>query len=88
MVLLPSLQKRVDACLLNYISGKHKSMGVFSRSSSNASIATDESLFEQPEPLPHSQAVMEKILWRRSLQMRDEQQTWQVQLPIQFDRMI
>ncbi|KAK6157628.1 hypothetical protein DH2020_011876 [Rehmannia glutinosa] len=77
VILHPGLQKRVDA-YLDYISGKHKSMDLFSRSNSTASIATDESLFEQPEPLPRSKAVMEKILWQRSLQMRDEQHTRQV----------
>ncbi|KAK6134232.1 hypothetical protein DH2020_032037 [Rehmannia glutinosa] len=77
VILHPGLQKRVDAYLADYISGKHKSMDLFSRSNSTASIATDESLFEQPEPLPRSKAVMEKILWQRSLQMRDEQHTRQ-----------
>lgn len=88
MTLPPGLQKRVDAYLMEYISGKRKSMDVFSRSSSNASIATDESLFEQSEPLPHSKASMERVFWQRSLEMRDKQHTWQVQLPIQIDRMI
>lgn len=47
------------------------------RSSSNGSIGMDEGLFEQTEPLASSKAVMEKILYQRSLQMRDEQQAWQ-----------
>ncbi|ESW14977.1 hypothetical protein PHAVU_007G033900 [Phaseolus vulgaris] len=47
------------------------------RSSSNGSIGMDEGLFEQPEPLASSKAVMEKIVWQRSLQMRDQQQAWQ-----------
>ncbi|KAL7132403.1 hypothetical protein ABFS83_12G071400 [Erythranthe nasuta] len=77
VILPPSLQKRVDAYLVEYISGKHKSMDVFSRTSSNASIATEESLFEQPETLPQNNAVLEKILCTRSLQMRNEKHTWQ-----------
>jgi len=48
------------------------------RSSSNGSIGMDEGLFEQPEPLASSKAVMEEIVWQRSLQMRDQQQAWQV----------
>ncbi|KAL8463432.1 hypothetical protein ACS0TY_034184 [Phlomoides rotata] len=73
----PGLQKRVGAYLVDYISEKSKSTDVFSKSSSSASIATDESLFEQPEPLPHNKATMEKIFWQRSLRMHEEQLTWQ-----------
>ncbi|CAJ1977459.1 unnamed protein product [Sphenostylis stenocarpa] len=47
------------------------------RSSSNGSIGMDEGLFNHPEPLASSKAVMEKIVWQRSLQMRDQQQVWQ-----------
>ncbi|KAL3654449.1 hypothetical protein CASFOL_004130 [Castilleja foliolosa] len=77
VILNPGVQKRVGAYLVDYISGKSRSMDLFSRSSSNGSIATEESLFEHPEPLPHSKAVLEKIFWQRSLQMHDEQHTWQ-----------
>ncbi|KAL6539019.1 hypothetical protein OROMI_025345 [Orobanche minor] len=77
VILHPGLQKHVGAYLVDYISGKRKSVDVFSRSSSNASFSTEECLFEQPESLSHSKAVLEKIFWQRSLQMRDEQQTWQ-----------
>lgn len=80
VIMAPGMQKRVDAYLVNYISGKRKSMNIMSRSSSNGSIATDESLFEQPEPLPHSKTTMEKVFWRRSVQMHDKQRNWQVQL--------
>ncbi|XWS35012.1 hypothetical protein CRYUN_Cryun21dG0088800 [Craigia yunnanensis] len=79
------LLKRVDAYLGEYLSKKSRtkeslSDNCFSRSSSNSSIVTDEGLFEQPEPLASSTAVMEKILWRRSLQLRDRQQVWQESL--------
>ncbi|KAK3036728.1 hypothetical protein RJ639_030552 [Escallonia herrerae] len=78
----PGLERRVDNYLGEYLSQKARSMrasrdNVISRSSSNGSMATDEGLFEQPEPFPHSKAAMEKIIWRRSLQMRSEQQAWQ-----------
>ncbi|KAL0430195.1 UNVERIFIED_CONTAM: DExH-box ATP-dependent RNA helicase DExH5, mitochondrial [Sesamum radiatum] len=77
VILPPGLQKRVDAYFVDYISGKCKSLDTFSTSSSDANVAAEESLFEEPEPLPHSKAAMEKIFWRRSLQMRNEQYTWQ-----------
>ncbi|XVE53139.1 hypothetical protein DITRI_Ditri02bG0180200 [Diplodiscus trichospermus] len=76
------LLKRVDAYLGEHLSKKSRTKGsfsdnCFSRSSSNSSIVTDEGLFELPEALASSTAVMEKILWRRSLQLRDQQQAWQ-----------
>lgn len=77
VILPPGILRRVDYYLREYMSQKPKGMDVFSRSSSNGSIATDEGLFEQPEPLSHNKPAMEKIISRRSLQMRTEQQTWQ-----------
>lgn len=82
VILPPGLQRRVDTHLGEYLSQKSRSMegvrdNLFSRTSSNGSLATDEGLFEQPEPLPQSKAALEKILWRRSLQQRTEQQAWQ-----------
>ncbi|KAK6241891.1 Helicase [Theobroma cacao] len=79
------LLKRVDAYLGEYLFQKSRTKesfpdNCFSRSSSNSSIVTDEGLVEQPEPLASSSAVMEKILWRRSLQLRDQQQAWQESL--------
>ncbi|KAM7487688.1 hypothetical protein LguiB_025172 [Lonicera macranthoides] len=74
--------RRVDAHLQEYFSLKPRSMNVshdsmLSGSSGNDDIATDEGLFDQPEPLPHNKAALEKIIWQRSLQMRTEQQAWQ-----------
>ncbi|KAI7997052.1 hypothetical protein LOK49_LG10G00808 [Camellia lanceoleosa] len=74
VVLPPSLQRRVDCYLEDHLSQKSGSMesvrdNAFSRSNSSCSIATDEGLFEQPEPLPQSKAVMGKIIWRRSMQI-------------------
>ncbi|WCJ33256.1 DExH-box ATP-dependent RNA helicase DExH3 [Euphorbia peplus] len=76
------LQRRVDGYLGEYLFQKSKSQerfpdSSFSRSSSSSSLNTDEGLFEQPEPLTSSKTVMEKIMWRRSLQLRDEQRAWQ-----------
>ncbi|XP_021748258.1 DExH-box ATP-dependent RNA helicase DExH5, mitochondrial-like isoform X2 [Chenopodium quinoa] len=77
-----NLQRRVDAYLADYLSHKSKSVNAlqnngFSRSSSSGSIATDEGLFEQPEPLNLSNVVMERIIRRRNLQLRDQQLAWQ-----------
>jgi ATP-dependent RNA helicase DHX36 len=82
-VALPlGLLRRVDSYFGEYLSQKSKTRESvpdisFSRSSSSCSILTDEGLFEQPEPLAASKAVMEKIHWRRSLQLRDQQRAWQ-----------
>ncbi|KAF7131696.1 hypothetical protein RHSIM_Rhsim09G0102100 [Rhododendron simsii] len=82
-VILPlGLQKRVDSYLGDYLSQKSRNMDSFqdngfSRSNSSCSVATDEGLFEQPEPLPQSKAAMEKVIWRRSMQLRSQQQAWQ-----------
>ncbi|XP_073305174.1 DExH-box ATP-dependent RNA helicase DExH5, mitochondrial-like isoform X3 [Primulina huaijiensis] len=76
VILSPGLQKRVHCHLVNYISEKPTSRNMFSGSSSNATIVTDD-LFENPEPFPHSKPNDERNLWRKSLQMRDKQQTWQ-----------
>nr|XP_009779782.1 PREDICTED: ATP-dependent RNA helicase DHX36 isoform X3 [Nicotiana sylvestris] len=77
VILPPGLPRQIDTFLGEYLSHKPMSVAVLSRSSSNGSITTDEGLFEQPELLPQSKASMENILWRRSMQMRAEQQTWQ-----------
>lgn len=82
-VILPlGLDRRVEAHLEEYLSQKFMTNEnfqdiAFSRSSSTSSIATDEGLFEQPEPLAVSRSVIEKIVWRRSLQLRNQQQAWQ-----------
>ncbi|CAL0316400.1 unnamed protein product [Lupinus luteus] len=74
--------KQVDACFEEYLSQKSRikegfSDSSFARSSSGSSTGTDEGLFEQYEPLASSKGVTDKILWLRSLQMRDQQQVWQ-----------
>ncbi|CAK9316902.1 unnamed protein product [Citrullus colocynthis] len=82
--LAPGLLRRVDEHLVEFLSHKSMHKGFqdisVSRSSSGGSIATDEGLFEQPEPQASSKAVMEKILWRRSSHLRDQQQAWQSSL--------
>lgn len=78
------LLQRVDAYLGDYLYQRSRINSnfpdTFSRSSSS-SLSTDDGLFEQPEPLASSKAVTEKILWRRSMQLCDQQQAWQVILP-------
>ncbi|GMH27481.1 hypothetical protein Nepgr_029324 [Nepenthes gracilis] len=77
-----SLQRRVDAYLGEYLSHKPRSTDAlpntsFSRSSSSGSIATDEGLFEQPEPPTVSNSFMERIIRRRNFQLLDHQISWQ-----------
>ncbi|XP_054809447.1 DExH-box ATP-dependent RNA helicase DExH5, mitochondrial isoform X2 [Prosopis cineraria] len=74
--------KRVDAYLKQYLSKKSGMKESFSdlssvRSRSSGNFGTDEGLFEQPDLQASSRAVVEKILRRRSLQMRDQQTNWQ-----------
>jgi len=73
----------VDGLLDEYLTRKRTSRESipnlpFSRSSSTDSFATDEGLFEQQDPQAPTNVVMEKILRRRSLQLRNQQQSWQV----------
>ncbi|KAK8492608.1 hypothetical protein V6N11_030831 [Hibiscus sabdariffa] len=76
------LLMRVDAYLGEYLSKKCRNKESFSDNcfSRSSSIVTEEGLFEQPEPLASGTAVMEKILWRKSLLLRDQQQVWQESL--------
>ncbi|KAJ0962773.1 hypothetical protein J5N97_027895 [Dioscorea zingiberensis] len=76
------LQREVDALLGDYLSRKRVNqesfpIAPFSRSSSTDSFATDEGLLEQQESQSSISPVMEKILKRRSLQLRNQQQNWQ-----------
>ncbi|WJX21302.1 RNA helicase [Trifolium repens] len=73
---------RVGAYFEEYLSQKsriNKSFSdlSFARSSSDGSLGTDEGFFVQPEPLASTKAVVEKICWQISLQMRDQQQARQ-----------
>jgi len=75
--------KRVGAYFEEYLSQKSRvkksfSDSSFARSSSDGSLGTDEGFFVQPEPLASSKSVVEKIARQISLQMRDQQQAWQV----------
>ncbi|CAH8381724.1 unnamed protein product [Eruca vesicaria subsp. sativa] len=73
------LVKRVDAYLKEHLSKKSKSKDAnsFSRTSSTSSMATDDGLLEQPELVGASKTVLDKILWQRSLQLRERQEYWQ-----------
>ncbi|XWS60984.1 hypothetical protein CRYUN_Cryun07bG0086300 [Craigia yunnanensis] len=82
-VILPfGLQRDVDLHLNAYLSRKAMSSGSFSdkplpRSSSGGRIAADKVPIEHQEPFTQISVVMEGILRRRSLQLRNKQQEWQ-----------
>lgn len=80
------LLRKVEAHLGDYLSHKPRFNDTFgnsfSRSSSSGSIATDEGLFEQLEPLGPNRSVMEKILARRNFQLREQQEAWQVRFTL------
>ncbi|KAK2647975.1 hypothetical protein Ddye_015464 [Dipteronia dyeriana] len=79
-VILPfGLLGEVDAHFRAYLSQKSingRCLSENSRSSSSGSISTDEGLYEQQEPQVQSIA-MQRILQRRSLQLREMQKDWQ-----------
>lgn len=79
MILPLGLQREVDARLRLFLSQKPMSKGSFSDNSLSRSEG-DEGFYEQQEPLIKNSVVMERILQRRSLQLRDKQQDWQVYL--------
>lgn len=79
MILPLGLQREVDARLRLFLSQKPMSNGSFSDNSLSRS-GSDEGFYEQQEPLIKNSVVMERILQRRSLQLRDKQQDWQVYL--------
>ncbi|VVB03704.1 unnamed protein product [Arabis nemorensis] len=73
------LLKRVEAYLREYLSKRMDRVPAnpFSRTSSTSSIATDEGLLEQPEPMAANKTTLDQILWQRSLQLRDRQKYWE-----------
>ncbi|OMO51588.1 Double-stranded RNA-binding protein [Corchorus capsularis] len=81
-VILPlGLQRDVDFHLRAYLSRKAMSSGSFSdkplpASSSGGRISADEVSIEQQEPFTQNSIVMERILRKRSLQIRNKQQEW------------
>ncbi|KAJ0049658.1 hypothetical protein Pint_16938 [Pistacia integerrima] len=82
-VILPlELLREVDSHLkayeqLKYRNGGFLSDNSLSESNSSGSIATDEGLYEQQVPLVSNSALMEKMLWWRSLPLREKQRYWQ-----------
>lgn len=82
-VILPyGLQSKVDYHLRAHLSKKSTSKeslsdNSLSRSSSSSSIAADEGFYEHQEPSIRNSVAMEKILQRRSLNLRYKQQEWQ-----------
>lgn len=84
-VVLPfDVHKEVDARLHAHLSQKATASkwsylnDSLHKSSDAISIPANEGMHEQPEPLTHNSVVKEKILQRRSLQLRHRQQDWQV----------
>ncbi|XP_050232144.1 DExH-box ATP-dependent RNA helicase DExH3 [Mercurialis annua] len=82
-VILPfGLQREVDYHLNAYVSKKSMNSGglsanVLSRSSGKKSMFTTDGLYGQPESSTQNNVVMEKILRRKSLQLRAQQLEWQ-----------
>lgn len=82
-VVLPfGLQRDIDLHLAGYLSHKARSSGSFLdkpliRSNSGGIPAADE-VPVNPEPFAQNSVALERILRRRSLQIRDKQQEWQV----------
>lgn len=82
-VILPfGLQREVDAHFKAYISKKPTSRGFFppnslSRSNSGGSMDTNERIYERPELSVQNSVAMERILSRKSLQLRNQQEKWQ-----------
>ncbi|KAK9116204.1 hypothetical protein Sjap_015151 [Stephania japonica] len=77
-----ALQRSVDALLQEYLHRRPLRSGRFLDSSStksniNDGHASDERLFEVADPPQPTNVVMEKIYRRKSLQLRDKQQSWQ-----------
>lgn len=77
------VHREVDTHLLAHLSHKATNrLGSLDdslhRSSNDGSIPGDKGIFEHVEPMSHNSVVKEKILQRRGLQMRQQQQGWQV----------
>lgn len=89
-VTLPlGVHREVDSHLIAHLSKKSTSLGGFwdksLHRSSSASIPADEDNYVEPEPMAQNSVVAEKILRRKSLQIRYQQQEWQVYLLSQSD---
>lgn len=76
------LQREVDSLLTDYLSRKRANPEgfpntAFSRSSSADSFTTDEGFIDQKDTQTSTSIVVEKMLRRRSLQLRHQQAAWQ-----------
>ncbi|WVZ09909.1 hypothetical protein V8G54_014439 [Vigna mungo] len=75
-----TLLRQVDGYLQEYLTQKSRRKESFSDlwcATPADSGGTDEGLFEPPQSLSCSKAVVDKFLCQRSSQMRDQQRTWQ-----------
>ncbi|KAI0507938.1 hypothetical protein KFK09_014066 [Dendrobium nobile] len=76
------LQREVESLLTDYLTRKRANpesfpSSSFSRSSSADSFSMDDGFFEQQDTQMSTSIVMEKMLRRRSLQLRNQQVAWQ-----------
>lgn len=86
MILHTGLQNEVDDRLASFLYQKNASSRSFSdnslqSSTSNKTTVSDGAFYEKQEIPMQKSPVMERILHRRSLQLRSKQQDWQVCLP-------
>lgn len=77
------VHREVDTHLRAHLSQKATNrLGPFDdslhRSSDGRNFPTNEGVYEQLQPMTHNSIVKEKILQRRSLQLRNQQEDWQV----------
>lgn len=83
-VILPfGLQREVDLHLRSFLSQKARKSDNFTdksflRTSSGGKFASDGGSDMQQDPFMQNSAVMDRVLRRRSLQIRNKQQEWQV----------
>ena len=78
------LHREVEALLGEYLARKRTNRDnvppSFLRSNSTDSFTTDDGSFDQRDSQSSPNAFMERILRRKSLQLREQQQVWQVGL--------
>ncbi|XP_078431159.1 DExH-box ATP-dependent RNA helicase DExH3-like [Wolffia australiana] len=75
------LHREVDALLREYLAHKRSNRdtippGTLLRSSSSDSFMTEDSIIDQQDPYMSTSPAVERILRRKSLQLREQQQAW------------
>lgn len=79
------LHNQLDAYLKQYLARKSVNKefsldNTVSRSTNGGYLANNEGLYEQDEPIAKISIAAERILQRKSLEIRNKQQNWQVNL--------